>query len=68
MCISCELLPSNKRLKQLIKQYGKMWKVLRLDVPVQCFKDCKTGYLIESLDKQHSRWVMKENIKLLEME
>ena len=43
-----------------------MWKVLRLDVPVQCFKDCKTGYLIESLDKQHSRWVMKENIKLLE--
>lgn len=50
------LKPTTKRLKQLITEHGSTWKVLQI-APVTCFADCKIGYLIESLNLQHSRWV-----------
>ena len=54
-----ELLPSNKRHKQLIKEHGKHWQVLE-SRSVQCFGGL-VGVLIEAGD--HVRWVKPEDIK-----
>jgi len=55
------ILPINKRLKQLIKVFGSTWKLLQHKASVQCFNN--EGWLIESLDKKHRRWVRKEELK-----
>jgi len=51
-----EILPANKRFKQLIAEHGRLWLELERK-SVSCF-DGKIGVLIESLDKTHTRWVM----------
>lgn len=52
------LLPTNKRLKQLIKQHGNQWHQIK-QKPVQCFNDI--GILITSKDKSHTRWIKPQD-------
>ena len=56
-----ELLPANKRLKQIVQEHGKLWKLLK-ECPVQCFNGA-TGLFIESMDGRHSRWIRPEEAK-----
>lgn len=62
-----ELLPTNSRNRQLRKQDGKIfWKVLSIDPHTICFNR-EEGIAIESvIDKEHWRWVKREDIKLTE--
>lgn len=53
--------PKAKRLKQLIKQHGPEWTLIRISDKCQCF-DNRPGVFIESLDKKHTRWVEWNNI------
>ena len=57
----CKLLPTNKRNKQLIKQYGDKWFLVKEREIVQCFDD-KEGYLIMSQDRKNLRWVVAKEI------
>lgn len=60
------ILKSNtKRLKQLITEFGFTWNIVKEETSVQCFTDCSTGIMIESIDKQHSRWVRPTDIERL---
>ena len=61
-----ELLPSNNRNRQLRAQEGKhIWKVLKIGTPV-CTRP-HLGYLIQSTkDPSHDRWVLQEEIFVLE--
>ena len=52
------LLPTNKRAKQLIKEYGEEWEILT-QTYVQCFEDI--GILIVSKNNNHTRWVKKSD-------
>lgn len=54
--IYCELIPTNKRLKQLVKEYGKTWKAISPICNPICF-DGRKGIKIQSLNKNHERWV-----------
>ena len=53
-----KLLPGDKRLKQLIKQHGDIWIVLRYKLNVRCLPG--GGYYIMSKDESHERWVEEE--------
>jgi hypothetical protein len=53
------LLPTNKRAKQLIKEYGDEWEILERRY-VQCFED--QGILICSKNNQHTRWVRHSDV------
>lgn len=64
----CKLLPTNKRLKQIIKEHGEVWSVMTAEKSVQCFNDSKTGVFIESKSKLHSRWVRPTDIIYLKDE
>lgn len=55
-----ELLPNNKRLKQLRKEHGKFWNVIERRDNVLCFTG--PGIRIKSLDGKHERWVRPEDI------
>ena len=61
-----ELMPTNNRNRQLRSQEGKhIWKVLKIDYPV-CTRP-HLGYLIQSTkDPSHDRWVLAEDILVLE--
>jgi len=52
------LKPATKRLKQLVKEFGPAWVVLR-EKPVACF-NWSVGCFVETPDKSHSRWVRPE--------
>lgn len=53
--MECELLPNNKRLKQLIKEFGQVWIILSSKPKkMQCF-DTKLGVHITSLNLKHNR-------------
>jgi len=52
------LLPTTKRLKQLIKEKGNKWGLLRIGQP-SCFND--TGLFIYK--KDYKRWVKPEDVK-----
>lgn len=62
-----ELLPTNQRNRQLRKQDGKHdWVVLKIDPNTICFNN-KEGIFIESvIDREHTRWVQREDIELKE--
>ena len=49
------LIPNNRRIKQLIKQYGELWNVVRLEDYVECFKG--PGIFIASECGDHYRWI-----------
>lgn len=53
------LIPTDKRLKQLVKDFGEEWNLI-LSKKVQCFND--VGFFIESPCGQHRRWVRRESI------
>ena len=53
-----KLLPTNKRLKQIIKEYGEIWKIIDKK-HVQCFNDI--GFKIKSLDNNHERWITEND-------
>ncbi len=55
-----KLLPINKRLKQLIKEFGEVWNIIEHRESVQCFNN--EGYLVESLSSEHRRWCRKEEV------
>lgn len=58
------LLPKTKRLKQLIKEHGSKWFVIKRKNKVQCF-DNQKGLFIESFDGKHSRWVKPEQVEVI---
>ena len=55
--------PETKREKELVKKHGKEWITLRVGIP-QCFNK-EPGYLIQSLDGQHRRWVEINKVGLI---
>ena len=57
------LLPNCARHRQLIKEHGPEWTVVKKEQPVQCFRDSKTGIMIESRDGTKSRWVRPWDIE-----
>lgn len=54
------LLPGDKRLKQLIKEHGPRWVVVKIGSPA-CLKD--TGAFISTKNNKHSRWVDIKDIE-----
>ena len=50
------LLPDNKRLKQLIREFGSEWTIVQKEDHVQCF-DGNPGLFIQSICGKHTRWV-----------
>lgn len=55
------LLPKDKRLKQLIKEHGEKWDIIKFGNPV-CF--CDSGIFIQSTDgKDHKRWVRPNEVE-----
>lgn len=62
MAVVVRLKASNKRLKQVIKQHGRCWLVLRTQDSVPCF-DGRAGIFIESMDGEHTRWIELEDIE-----
>ena len=64
-----KLKPANKRLKQLIREFGGEWKLIRIEDSVQCFNR-NPGLFIESLTlngagQKHSRWVKTTDIEAI---
>lgn len=55
------LLPTNKRHKQLIREHGSLWRILRGPEPMQCFSG-EMGYHIESMCGEQAR-----NVKVSDM-
>jgi len=51
------ILPTTKRLKQLIKEFGDVWDVVKIGNP-QCLDD--KGLLVSSECGNHVRWVGTE--------
>jgi hypothetical protein len=56
MDIRCEIIPDTKRLKQIVKEFGREWRVISPIQYPQCFNG-RTGVHVESLCKKHNRWV-----------
>jgi len=54
--IRCEIQPQTQRLKQLIKEFGKEWRVLSPIQETLCFNG-DLGVHVESLCGKHNRWV-----------
>lgn len=54
-----KLLPTNKRLKQLIKEYGETWELIE-ERKVQCFNDI--GFFIKNGD--HERWIQRKDFEI----
>jgi hypothetical protein len=52
-----KLLPTNNRLKQLIKEHGDIWIFIERRF-IQCFNDI--GIKIQSVNGEHQRWI-REN-------
>ena len=61
-----ELLPTNNRNRQLRAQEGKhIWKVVKIE-SAACTAP-HLGFLIQSIkDPSHDRWVLQEEIFVLE--
>lgn len=54
--VKCKIIPNNKRLKQLVKEFGEVWWAVS---PIQkfiCF-DNGLGVTVESIDGKHKRHV-----------
>lgn len=51
------ILPGDKRLKQLIAQFGDIWTVIKEKERASCLQG--PGVYVESLNKIHKRWVEK---------
>ena len=58
-----KLKPETKRLKQLIKEFGSEWVVIRRKDKVQCF-DNTPGLLVVSKDNKHTRWVKPSHLEV----
>lgn len=58
----CKLLPVNKRLKQLIKEFGEDWIVDSYPRKMQCFEG-EEGVRVCSWDGEHIR-----NVRACEVE
>lgn len=56
------LMGNSKRLKELVRLHGDVWRVRRLEMSVQCFNG-DPGVFIEALDGAHSRWVRPDEVK-----
>lgn len=56
--MNVQLLPVNKRMKQLLKEFGPVWAVVTELRIALCFDG--PGVLIRSLDGLHERWVKPE--------
>lgn len=49
------LLPANKRLKQVIREHGNPWQVLAGPEPMQCFDNRPALRVISLLAPHHTR-------------
>lgn len=56
------LKANTKRLKQVIKQHGVVWNVLRTEKSVPCF-DGRGGIFVQSRDGLHTRWVELKDVE-----
>ena len=52
----------DKRLKQLIKQHGEIWRFKRYSPGCQCFGG-NPGYYAQSIDETHVRWIEQEFVE-----
>ena len=58
------LQPTNKRMKQLIKEFGRIWMVDSLTpIPMQCFNG-DLGFPATSENGRHSRNLREEQINV----
>jgi hypothetical protein len=55
------LKPATKRLKQLVKEFGDQWRVVRSQDTVQCLNG--PGVFVESMCGRHTRWVDKDQLE-----
>lgn len=59
-----KLLPTNKRLKQLIKEHGPLWWQIGPRERMQCFNN-QMGARIRSQDGLHDRNVLISDIEMV---
>jgi hypothetical protein len=58
------LKPLNKRYKQLIKDHGNVWILVKRG-ETQVFPN-EESCLIKSIDNRHSRWVRASEVETME--
>jgi len=58
------ILPGNKRLKQLITQFGNEWEIVEYRKSVSCLYG--PGYLIQAPNSTHKRWIEETNVNLID--
>ena len=64
--VKCKIIPNNKRLKQLVKEYGEIWYVISPIKRFICFNN-ELGVTVESLNGEHERHVQyPDQIQILE--
>jgi len=61
---TCVVHPKNKRLKQIFKKHGDVWRVLEEWESVPCLNG-EPGVLIETNGGAHLRWVKPEDIRII---
>ena len=60
-----ELLPTNKRNRQLRSQENKhFWEVLQVDKPIYLKGD--VGFMLKAVGSSHTRWATADDIKITE--
>lgn len=57
------ITPGEKRIKQLIREFGNIWRFKRYSPNVQSLRS--GGYFIESLDGNHQRWIEEKYVEKL---
>jgi len=53
----------DKRLKQLLKEHGNIWRFIRYSPNISCLD--VPGYYAESLDGSHERWIEQKFVEEL---
>ena len=56
------ITPGDKRLKQLVKEHGYIWRFKKFNPGCQCFNG-NPGYYAQSIDESHIRWIEKEFVE-----
>lgn len=62
-----KITPNTNRLRQLVRDHGDVWLVLKDARPMVCFNG-QLGLLVESLDGEHIRNVQASIAEVVEHE
>jgi hypothetical protein len=57
-----KLKGGSARLRQLIREHGTAWEVVKGPCTIQCFIDSRVAILIRSEDGKHTRWVRPTDV------